>query len=107
MVLDNGRVHYFDLKSEQSGSFTIRGHKIQSIAPGYYHVVMVTMSGAVFGFGRYPQVDVVDPSALLDYTHGEGYGKYFRPHNVSRPTEVFAVVMKSKGGDRLPDGKEQ
>jgi hypothetical protein len=60
VVLDNGRVHYFrNVESrtrdhsdkEQSGSFTIKGHKIQSITSGYSHDTMVTMRGAVFGFG--------------------------------------------------------
>ena len=75
MVLDNGRFHYFGhgvLRSrnhcnkEQSGSFTIKGHKIQSITSGYDHGVMVTMRGVVFGFGwnNNHELGVVDPSAL-------------------------------------------
>jgi alpha-tubulin suppressor-like RCC1 family protein len=75
VVLDNGRVYYFgncELQSrdhydkEQSGSFTIRGHKIQLIALGDEHYVMVMMRGAVFGFGcnNNHQLGVVDPTAL-------------------------------------------
>jgi alpha-tubulin suppressor-like RCC1 family protein len=71
VVFDNGRVHFFGIVKdncykEQSGSFIIKGHKIQSIASGYYHSVMVTMKGAVFGFGSNSrhQLGVVDPSAL-------------------------------------------
>ena len=91
MVLDNGRVHYFgyDAKpwnrdrcsKEQSGSFTIKGHKIQSITLGYDHSIMVTMRGAVFGFGDNDnhQLGVVDPSALSGGI-------------ISTPTEVFAGV---------------
>jgi hypothetical protein len=47
---------------------------------------MVTMSGAVFGFGNnyYRQLGVVDPSALSD-------------EEVSHPTEVFAAVTKFRG----------
>jgi alpha-tubulin suppressor-like RCC1 family protein len=74
VVLDNGQVHYFGNRKlwskdrcdkEQSGSFTVPGHKIQSIALGYDHGVMVTMRGAVFGFGYNDddQLGVVDPIA--------------------------------------------
>jgi alpha-tubulin suppressor-like RCC1 family protein len=95
VVLDNGRVHYFgngELRSrdhcnkKQSGSFTIKGHKIRSIALSNFHGVMVTMRGDVFGFGwnNYHQLGVVDPSALLGDI-------------VSTPTEVFSAVTKSKG----------
>jgi alpha-tubulin suppressor-like RCC1 family protein len=105
VVLDNGRVHYSGngvvwsrdhCNNEQSGSFIIRGHKIQSIASWYDHGVMVTMRGAVFGFGHNNrhQLGVVDPSALL----GE---------IVLTPTEVFVAVTKSNGVARLPDGKER
>jgi hypothetical protein len=50
VVLENGQVrelqsidHY---DKERSVSFTIRGHKIQSITSGYNHGIMVTMKGA-------------------------------------------------------------
>jgi hypothetical protein len=78
---------------EQSESFTIKGHKIQSIVSCNYHGVMVTMRGVVFGFGCNDdhQLGVVDPSALLDDT-------------VSMPIEVFAAVTKLKGATRLLDG---
>jgi alpha-tubulin suppressor-like RCC1 family protein len=96
VVLDNGQVHYFGklpsrdhCNKEQSGSFTIRGHKIQSIASGYDHSIMVTMRGAVFGFGCNNNHQLgVDPSAL------------------SEPTEVFATITKFKRAARLPNGKE-
>ena len=102
MVLDNGQVHYFGndiLRSrdhcdkEQSGSFTIKGHKIQSIALGYNHGVMVTMRGAIFGFGLNDnhQLGVVDPSALSG-------------DRVLSPTKVFVPVTKFKGAARLLDG---
>jgi alpha-tubulin suppressor-like RCC1 family protein len=106
VVLDNGRGYYFGngnlwssdySNSEHSGSFEIRGHNIQSIALGYYHVVMVTMKGSVFGFGRYHQLGVVDPIALSGWKHGK----------TVMPTEVFAGVIKSKGAARLPNSKEQ
>jgi alpha-tubulin suppressor-like RCC1 family protein len=94
VVLDNGIVHYFEYgkvwrdhcNKEQSVFLTIRGHKIQSITSGLYHSIMVTMRGAVFGFGcnDHHQLGVVDPSALLDDT-------------VSTPTKVFTGVTKSKG----------
>jgi hypothetical protein len=103
VVLDNGRVHYFgngELRSryhcdsEQSGSLTIRGHKIQSIALGNNHGVMITMRGVVFGFGHNNdhQLGVVDPSALSGDT-------------VSIPTEVFVAITKFKEAARLPDAK--
>jgi alpha-tubulin suppressor-like RCC1 family protein len=102
VALDNRQVHYFgNLKlrsrdhcdKEQSGSYTINGHKIQSIASGYFHGVMVTMRGAIFGFGcnDYHQLGVVDPSALSNDI-------------VSMPTEVFVAVTKFKGAIRLLDG---
>jgi alpha-tubulin suppressor-like RCC1 family protein len=90
VVLNNGQVHYFGngnhCYKERNGSFTIKGHKIQSIALGYFHNIMVTMKGAIFGFGSYHahQLGVVDPSALSGDT-------------VSTPTEVFATVTKFKG----------
>jgi hypothetical protein len=122
VVLDNGRIHYFgngDLWSsdysnkEPSGSFTIKDHKIWSIAPGCYHVIMVTMRGAVFGFGCFHQLDVVDPSALSGGKQGQTkwYGNFFgeailpNTVNVSKPTEVFGAVTKSKGAATLPGGK--
>ena len=91
MVLNNRQVHYFingnswSYDKKQSGSFTIRGHKIQSITSGYEHSVMVTMEGAVFGFGHNNdhQLGVVDPSLLSGDT-------------VLMPTEVFAEVTKFK-----------
>jgi alpha-tubulin suppressor-like RCC1 family protein len=102
VVLDNGQVHCFGhgallfgdhCHKEQSGSYTIKGHKIQSIASGYHHGIMVTMRGVVFGFGRNSnhQLGVVDPSALSDDT-------------ILTPIEVFAPVTKLKGVARLPDG---
>jgi hypothetical protein len=105
VILDNGRVHYFgngELRSrdhcnkKQSGSYTIKGHKIQSIALGWNYGIMVTLMGAVFGFGcnDLDQLGVVDPSALSGDT-------------VSMPTEVFATVTKFKGATKLHDGKEQ
>jgi hypothetical protein len=56
---------------------------------------MVTMRGAVFGFGsnNNHQLGVVDPSALLGDT-------------ILMPTEVFAAITKFKGAAKLPDGKE-
>jgi alpha-tubulin suppressor-like RCC1 family protein len=101
VVLNDGRVHYFinhdkwSRGKKQSGSFTIKDHSIQSIASGFKHSVMVTMEGAVFGFGRnnVHQLGMVDPSALSSDT-------------VSMPTEVFAEVTKFKRDARLPDGKE-
>jgi alpha-tubulin suppressor-like RCC1 family protein len=91
VVLNNGQVHYFNsiirnsYYKKQSESFTIKGHKIQSISSGYFHTIMVTMKGAVFGFGYNSnhQLGVVDPSALSGDT-------------VSTPTEVFAAITKSK-----------
>ena len=87
MVLDNGQVHYFENDDhEESGSFTIRSHKIQSIALGFDHSIMVIMRGAIFGFGcnNDHQLGVVDPNALLgDITF--------------MPTEVIAAVTKLKG----------
>jgi deoxycytidine triphosphate deaminase len=68
-----------------------------TVALGYYHVVMVTMKGSVFGFGRYHQLGVVDPIALSGWKHGK----------TVMPTEVFAGVIKSKGAARLPNSKEQ
>ena len=56
MVLDNGGVHYFEngnsnqCNKKQRESFTIEGHKIQSITSGNDHGVMVTNRGAVFPF---------------------------------------------------------
>jgi alpha-tubulin suppressor-like RCC1 family protein len=102
VVLDNGRVHYFEdveqlrgihSNKEQSRQFTISSHKIQSISSGFFHSVMVTMTGAVFGFGRNDsyQLGVVDPSALSGDI-------------VSTPTEVFAAITKFKGAVRLHDG---
>jgi alpha-tubulin suppressor-like RCC1 family protein len=90
VALDNGHVHYFGNRKlwtrdrcdkEQSGSFTIKDYKIQSITSGYDHGIMVTMRGAVFGFGYNDdcQLGVVDPSALSG-------------DKVSLPTEVFAQV---------------
>jgi len=69
-----------------SESFTITGHKIQSIASGHNHNVIVTTRGAIFGFGLNDnqQLGVVDPSALLDDIV------------VLEPTEVFAAVTKCK-----------
>jgi alpha-tubulin suppressor-like RCC1 family protein len=104
VVLENGRVHYFGnseiwnlchFNKEQSGSFTIRGHKIHSIALGFDHNIMVTIRGAVFGFGSNVnhQLGVVDPSALLG-------------DRVSTSTEVFFAITKFKGAARLVDGKE-
>ena len=95
MVLDNRQVHYFGngklwsrayCDKEQSGSFIIKGHKIESITSGYYHSI-------VFGFGRNNnhQLGVVDPSALLGDI-------------VSTPNEVFAAITKFKGAVRLPNG---
>jgi hypothetical protein len=54
---------------------------------------MVTMRGAIFGFGwNYNhQLGVVDPSALLGGT-------------VSMPTKVFTAITKFKGAARLSDG---
>jgi alpha-tubulin suppressor-like RCC1 family protein len=94
VALDNRQVHYFgNLKlrsrdhcdKEQSGYYTINGHKIQSIASGYFHGVMVTMRGAIFGFGcnDYHQLGVVDPSALSG-------------NIVSTPIEVFAAVIQRR-----------
>ena len=91
MVLDNGQVHSLrmgKLPSEDhcdmdwSESFSITGHKIQSIASGFYHNVIVTTRGAIFGFGlnNKQQLGVVDPSALV----------------VLEPTELFAAVTKFK-----------
>jgi alpha-tubulin suppressor-like RCC1 family protein len=102
VVLNNRRVHYFGngkvlsrhhYNKEQGGSYTIKGHKIQSITSGSNHSVMVTMKGAVFGFGcnNNHQLGMVDPSALLGDI-------------VSTPNEVFATVTKVKGAARLPDG---
>jgi hypothetical protein len=56
---------------------------------------MVTMEGAVFGFGHNNehQLGMVDPSALLGDT-------------ISMPTEMFAEVTKFKGIARIPYGKE-
>jgi hypothetical protein len=101
VVLDNGRVHYFEnyqLQSrdlELSGSFTIKGHKIQSITSGYNHSIMVTTRGVVFGFGYYDnhQLGVVDPSTQ--------WGDI-----VSTPTEVFVGVTKFNGVAKLPNDKE-
>jgi hypothetical protein len=104
VVLNNGQVHYFGngdpqtkchFNKEQSGSFTIKNHKIQSIPLGKDHGVMVTMRGVVLGLGCNDdhQLGVVDPSALLGDT-------------VSTPTKVFATVTKFKGAAGLPDGKE-
>jgi alpha-tubulin suppressor-like RCC1 family protein len=107
VVLDNGHVHYFgngellsslrDLcEKEQHGSFTIKGYKIQSFALGYYHVVMVKMRGAIFGFGcnNDHQLGVVDPSIIPCGI-------------VSMPTKVFTAITQFKGAARLPDGKER
>jgi hypothetical protein len=102
VVLDNGQVHYFEnvklWKREEcykveSGSFIIKGHKIQSITLSYNHIVMVTTRGAVFGFGRNEghQLGVVDPSP-------------FSGDIVSTPSEVFVAVTRSKGAAGLPDG---
>jgi hypothetical protein len=102
VVLDNRRVHYFGdgqqwsrdhCKKDQSGSFTIKAQKIQSISSCIYHGVMVMMSRAIFGFGcnNDHQLGVVDPSALSGDT-------------VSTPTEVFVAVTKFKGATKLPDG---
>jgi alpha-tubulin suppressor-like RCC1 family protein len=90
MVLDNGQVHYFGkgkirirnhCTKEQSGSFTVTGNRIQSIASGYDHGVMVMMRGAILGFGYNDdhQLGVVDPSALSGGI-------------ISMPIEVFAGV---------------
>ena len=92
VVLDNGQVHYFDsiignLNNEnQSVSYTMKGHKIQSISSGYDHAIIVTTKGALFGFGynNNHQLGVVDPSALSGDT-------------ILIPTTVFAVITKSKG----------
>jgi hypothetical protein len=70
---------------EQSGLFTIRGHKYSH--HGYNkgsYVIWIWMQ-------LLPRV--VHPSALSDDT-------------VSTPTEVFAVEMKFKGVARLPNGKK-
>jgi alpha-tubulin suppressor-like RCC1 family protein len=69
-----------------SESFTITGHKIQSIASGLSHNVIVTTRGAIFRFGLNDnqQLGVVDPSALSDDIE------------VLEPTEVFAAVTKFK-----------
>jgi alpha-tubulin suppressor-like RCC1 family protein len=79
---------------ELSGSFSIKGHKIQFISTGYIHGIMVSMKGAVFGFGRndHIQLGVVDPSALSG--------------DMVTLTEVFAAVTKFKGAARLPYGKK-
>jgi alpha-tubulin suppressor-like RCC1 family protein len=78
---------------EQSESFIIKGHKIQSVTSSYSHSIMVTMKGAVFGFGwnNDHQLGMVDPSGLSGDT-------------VSTPTEVFAAVTKFKGAAKLLDG---
>jgi alpha-tubulin suppressor-like RCC1 family protein len=80
---------------DHNGSYTINGHKIQSITLGFDHGVMVTMKGVVLGFGynRNYQLGVVDPSDLSDET-------------VSMPIEGFAKVTKFKGATRLLDVKE-
>jgi alpha-tubulin suppressor-like RCC1 family protein len=104
VVLDNGQVHYFGSSQiwsryhylkEQSGSFIIKGHKIQSIALGIEHGVMVTMRGVVFGLGRNNnhQLGVVDPSALLG-------------HSILTPIKVFPAVTKFREVAKLLDGKE-
>jgi hypothetical protein len=56
---------------------------------------MVTMRGAVLGFGCNDvyQLGVVDPSAPSDDI-------------VLTPTEVFNAVTNFKGAIRLPNGKE-
>jgi hypothetical protein len=56
---------------------------------------MVTMKGAIFGFGcnDHYQLGVVDPSVLSEAT-------------ISTPTEVFTAITKFKGTTRLPNGKE-
>lgn len=93
VVLDNGQVHYFgnDKFWNRQECYKVdveKGHKMQSIASGYNHTVMVTTRGALFGFGRNEghQLGVVDPSPF------------------STPSEVFAAVTRSKGAARLPDG---
>ena len=98
MVLDNRQVHYFEndelhYNKEQSRSYIIGNHKIQFIALGYKHNIMVTMRGAIFGFGwNYDhQLGVVDPNSLLGVTN-------------SMPIEVFTAIMKFKEADRLFDG---
>jgi alpha-tubulin suppressor-like RCC1 family protein len=95
VVLDNGQVHSFEkvklvrsrnhYNKENSGSYTVEGHKIQSIALGYDHGVMVTTRGVIFGFGcnDHHQLGVVDPSALSGDI-------------VSTPTKVFSTVTKFK-----------
>jgi alpha-tubulin suppressor-like RCC1 family protein len=104
VVLNNGRIHYLGnceiwsrdhCDKEGSGSYTIRGHKVISIASGDFHGIMVTMRGAVIGFGSNNdhQLGVGDPSTLSDDI-------------VLTPTEVFAAVTNFKGVVRLPDGKE-
>jgi alpha-tubulin suppressor-like RCC1 family protein len=112
VVLDNGIVHHFGYEEPQSrdhynhcdhcdhyqvgsGSFVIGGHKIQSIALGYYHSIMVTMRGTVLGFGcnNIHQLGVVDPGVLSG-------------HTVLMPTEVFVTITQFKEADRLPNGKE-
>jgi alpha-tubulin suppressor-like RCC1 family protein len=89
VVLDDRRVHHLG-NGKLSGSFTIKGHQIQSIALGYDHEVMVTTRGAMFGFGRNDthQLGVVDPSAPSGDT-------------VSMPTEVFTAVTKSEGAAEI------
>ena len=90
VVFNNGQVHYFGngdhCYKERNGSFIFKNYKIQSITLGYFHSIMVTMMGAIFGFGNYHayQLGVVDPSALLGDI-------------VSTPIEVFAIVTKFKG----------
>jgi alpha-tubulin suppressor-like RCC1 family protein len=99
VVLDNGRVHNFgnfqewSRDQEQSRSFTIKGHKIQSIASGFDHGVMVTMRGAIFGFGcnNDHQLGVVDPSAQSGDI-------------ILTLTEMFTVVTKFNRAARLPHG---
>jgi hypothetical protein len=53
---------------------------------------MVTMKGALFGFGcnDYYQLGFVDPSSLSG-------------NLVLTPTKVFVAVTKSKGAAGLPD----
>ena len=80
---------------EESGSFTIKGHKIQSIALDYNHNITVTMEGAIFAFGsnNKHQLGVVDQSALLaDFT--------------STPIEVFAAITESKRAAILHDSSD-
>jgi alpha-tubulin suppressor-like RCC1 family protein len=97
---DNGQIHYFGnylwtrkhREKEQRGSYTIRGHKIQSIALGYDHSIMVTTRGAIFRFKwiKNYQLGMMDPSTLLGDT-------------ISTPIEVLAPVTKF-GTTKLPDG---